>query len=60
MVKDKYELTKLKKDIIKHRPKNWGGFSFYSILFEFWEGHENRLNKRECFLIENKKWENIS
>jgi pyridoxamine 5'-phosphate oxidase len=57
MVKDKYELTKLKKDIIKHRPKNWGGFSFIPYYFEFWEGHENRLNKRECFLIENKKWE---
>ena len=57
MVKDKYELTKLKKDIIKHRPKNWGGFSFIPYYFEFWEGHEKRINTREVYNLKNNVWD---
>jgi pyridoxine/pyridoxamine 5'-phosphate oxidase len=30
-------------------PKYWGGFSFIPYYFEFWEGHDSRLNKREVF-----------
>ena len=33
----------------KHRPENWGGFNFTPYYFEFWKGHESRINKREVF-----------
>lgn len=39
------------------RPNSWGGFSFVPYYFEFWEGHESRLNKRKSYLFVNKKWE---
>ena len=38
------------------RPDYWGGYSFKPFYFEFWEGNENRLNKRESFSLENKNW----
>ena len=31
------------------RPNYWGGFSFKPEYFEFWTGHENRINKRLVF-----------
>ena len=37
-------------------PEYWGGFSFTPYYFEFWEGNENRLNKRESFALSNKEW----
>tara|TARA_B100000965_G_C19588356_1_gene756857 strand:- start:1126 stop:1725 length:600 start_codon:yes stop_codon:yes gene_type:complete len=54
----KYNRMKANKKILKFRPKNWGGFSFIPYYFEFWEGDEHRLNKRECFYLDNKKWKN--
>ena len=39
----------LKNDDLKKCPEYWGGFSFIPYYFEFWEGHESRLNKREVF-----------
>jgi len=30
-------------------PEYWGGFSFIPYYFEFWVGHESRINKREVF-----------
>jgi pyridoxamine 5'-phosphate oxidase len=30
-------------------PEYWGGYSFIPYYFEFWEGHESRVNKREIF-----------
>ena len=38
------------------RPEYWGGFSVKPYYFEFWEGHENRLNHREIFKKEDKGW----
>jgi len=38
-------------------PKNWGGFSFVPYYFEFWEGNESRLNKRDVYQIKDKIWE---
>ena len=32
-----------------YRPESWGGYSFTPYYFEFWEGHESRINKREIF-----------
>src|SRR5210317_72542 len=39
----------LKNDDLKKCPEYWGGFSFTPYYFEFWEGHESRINKREVF-----------
>lgn len=55
-VKDKYTIIKSKEALIKSRPKNWGGFSFIPYYFEFWEGHKNRLNKRECYSLIQNEW----
>ncbi|MDB2605008.1 pyridoxamine 5'-phosphate oxidase family protein [Gammaproteobacteria bacterium] len=30
-------------------PDYWGGYAFQANYFEFWEGHESRINKREVF-----------
>ena len=35
-----------KKSDLTLCPEYWGGFSFIPYYFEFWEGHESRLNKR--------------
>lgn len=56
IVKQNFESTLKKKDILFQRPDYWGGFSFEPYYFEFWEGNENRLNKREAFLKDNKLW----
>tara|TARA_B100000287_G_scaffold428390_1_gene479704 strand:- start:1216 stop:1815 length:600 start_codon:yes stop_codon:yes gene_type:complete len=39
------------------RPDSWGGYSFIPYYFEFWQGHENRLNKRHVFDHRNNKWD---
>lgn len=53
-----YENTLKKKDLISNRPDYWGGYSFKPYYFEFWEGNDSRLNKREVYSFENNKWEN--
>lgn len=37
-------------------PEYWGGFSFTPYYFEFWEGHESRINKRLVFKKTNTCW----
>ncbi len=49
-------LTTLNRDEHLNRPKYWGGFSFKPYFFEFWEGHESRVNKREVFNLTDSKW----
>ena len=39
----------LKNDDLKKCPEYWGGFSFIPYYFEFWKGHESRINKRQVF-----------
>ena len=39
----------LESDDLKKCPEYWGGYSFIPYYFEFWEGHESRINKREVF-----------
>ena len=39
----------LKSDDLKKCPGYWGGYSFTPYYFEFWKGHESRINKREVF-----------
>ena len=38
------------------RPNFWGGYSFTPYYFEFWQGHENRLNKRHVFELLDSEW----
>lgn len=37
-------------------PDYWGGYSFKPYYFEFWQGHESRLNKRKAYELHNNKW----
>jgi len=45
-----------KNDDLKKCPEYWGGFSFIPYYFEFWDGHESRINKREVFFKADGKW----
>ena len=45
---DNYNTTYANEDL-SQCPKYWGGYSFSPNYFEFWEGNESRLNKREIF-----------
>ena len=54
-VKENYNKS-LKNDDLKKCPEFWGGYSFTPYYFEFWEGHESRLNKREVFEKINGVW----
>ena len=42
----------------KQRPSYWGGYSFKPYVFEFWEGKNSRLNKRNQYEFINNKWLN--
>jgi pyridoxamine 5'-phosphate oxidase len=55
-VKENYNKS-LKNDDLKKCPGYWGGFSFTPYYFEFWEGHESRINKREIFEKIDGVWE---
>ena len=54
-VEENYKKS-LKNDNLKKCPEYWGGFSFTPYYFEFWEGHESRINKREIFKKINGLW----
>jgi len=41
----------------KKRPQYWGGYYFKPYYFEFWEGHESRINKRLVYKEINSNWE---
>ena len=57
-VKENYNKA-LKNDDLKKCPKYWGGYSFTPYYFEFWEGHESRLNKREVFEKNDDSWKHF-
>jgi len=46
----------LKNNDLKKCPEYWGGYSFTPYYFEFWEGHESRINKREVFDKNDGLW----
>ena len=46
----------INNDDLKKCPEFWGGYSFTPFYFEFWEGHESRLNKREVFNKKDGDW----
>ena len=54
-VVENYKHTLDSKDL-SIRPEGWGGFSFYPYYFEFWEGNDSRLNKRDVYEIIDNKW----
>ena len=54
-VEERYKETESGKDLNKC-PTYWGGFVFRPYYFEFWEGHDNRLNKRKVYELQNQKW----
>ena len=57
-VKENYNKS-LKNDDLKKCPEFWGGYSFTPYYFEFWEGHESRLNKREAFNMTDGVWRRL-
>jgi pyridoxamine 5'-phosphate oxidase len=57
-VKENYNKS-LKNDDLKKCPVFWGGYSFTPYYFEFWEGHELRLNKREAYEKSNDSWKHL-
>ena len=54
-----YQSALNNKDVLKKRPRYWGGYSFTPFYFEFWEGHEFRLNKRNIFHISDNEWKSF-
>jgi len=54
-VKEKYKKS-LKGDDLKKCPDFWGGYSFTPYYFEFWEGHQSRLNKRDVYEHNGEDW----
>ena len=57
-VKENYNKS-LKNDDKKKCPEFWGGYSFTPYYFEFWEGHESRLNKREAYEKSDDSWNHL-
>ena len=57
-VYDNYNKS-LNNDNLKDCPEYWGGYTFVPYYFEFWEGHESRLNKREVYEMRNGHWEHF-
>ncbi len=55
LVKKNYKQS-LETDDLKKCPEYWGGYSFTPYYFEFWEGHQSRLNKRDVYEINGKDW----
>tara|TARA_B100000212_G_scaffold82566_1_gene59480 strand:- start:1094 stop:1690 length:597 start_codon:yes stop_codon:yes gene_type:complete len=53
-----YNDTKKDADLEKC-PDYWGGFVFRPYYFEFWEGHDSRLNRRMVFELNNNQWNNF-
>ena len=51
-----YEDVINNRELLSKRPSYWGGYSFTPYFFEFWEGHDSRLNKRRAFSLYEGKW----
>lgn len=41
------------------RPSYWGGFELTPYYFEFWEGDDNRLNKRVSYSKNDTSWKEL-
>ena len=56
-VLESYKKALTDKALLLKRPDYWGGFSFTPYYFEFWQGDENRLNKRETYELIENEWQ---
>ena len=54
-LQNKFDFS-LKNNDLNKCPDYWGGYSFIPFYFEFWEGHESRINKREAYELQDGKW----
>lgn len=54
-VKKKFNKS-LESDNLKECPDSWGGYSFIPYYFEFWQGHNSRLNKRDAYKKNGDDW----
>lgn len=55
------DLFKTTEDKLQHapilpRPLHWGGYAVEPEYFEFWQGRENRLHDRICYLRLQSGW----
>jgi pyridoxamine 5'-phosphate oxidase len=57
-VKDNYNKSLINDDL-KKCPEFWGGYAFTPYYFEFWEGHQSRLNKREVYKKNDDNWKHL-
>ena len=57
-VRENYDKS-YKNNDLKKCPEYWGGYSFVPYYFEFWEGHESRINKREAFNMTDGVWRRL-
>ena len=48
--------TVLASEKLSECPEYWGGYSFTPYYFEFWEGHNSRLNKRDVYEMIDNEW----
>ncbi len=53
---DKYNKALKTSPVDQKRPNYWGGYSMKPYQIEFWQGHKNRINKRELFEYNDDKW----
>ena len=54
-IEKKYKKS-LQLNNLKQCPDYWGGYSFTPYYFEFWEGHDSRLNKRDIYIRDGVNW----
>jgi len=52
------ELSTTYRDVIIPRPPHWGGYRVIPLLFEFWQGRDDRLHDRFWYRLRNdvKDW----
>lgn len=53
---EKYNTSFKKISNETERPLYWGGYTLKPYYFEFWDGHESRINKREVFELYGTEW----
>ena len=57
---ENYNKTLEDTNLMRKRPLFWGGYVFKPYYFEFWRGHESRLNHRVAFSFSNQNWKKIT
>lgn len=53
---ERAELEAAWKDRELERPRSWGGYALAPGRFEFWQGREDRLHERLCYVREADSW----